>query len=60
MFVGDCADHQVSLLECVFGTQKNVFRYPERLCFDKVDPVFCVVTLALAGIELEFHELFRI
>jgi len=60
MFVGDCADHQVSLLECVFGTQKNVFRYPERLCLNKIDPVFCFVTLALARIELEFHELLRI
>ena len=60
MFVGDYADHQVSLLESIFGTEKDALRSPNRLRFDKIDPMLRLVTLALLQIELEFHERFRI
>jgi len=49
MLAGNCANHQVSLLECVFGTQKNVFRYPERLYLDKSIPCFALLLSLLRG-----------
>jgi hypothetical protein len=36
-FLGDCADHQVSLLESIFGAEKDVLRSPDRLRFDKIN-----------------------
>ena len=60
MFVGNCANHQVSLLENIFGAENDVLRSPDHLGFDKINPVLGFVALALLGIELEFHELFRI
>jgi len=50
------ADHHVSLLLSIFGTEQGVFRFPKRLRFDKIDSVFRLVGFALPWVEFEFHE----
>ena len=52
-------DDEVTLFQDVFGPEKDLLRFPERLCFDKIDSVLRLVVLALARIELEFHRTFR-
>ena len=49
------ADHHVSLLQSIFGTEQDMFRFPERLRFDKIDSVFRLVDFALPSIEFELH-----
>jgi hypothetical protein len=39
----------------MFGAENDVLRFPERLCFDKVDTMFRFVAFALLPIELELH-----
>jgi len=49
------ADYHISLLQSIFGRQEHDLGFPKRLRFDKIDPVFGFVVLALPWIELEFH-----
>jgi len=55
MLLPNRADYQVSPLQSVLGAEKDVLGLPERLRFDKVDPVFCLVAFALPRIKLEYH-----
>ncbi len=55
MLEANPADHHVPLLQSIFGTEQHVFRFPERLRFDKIDSVFSLVDFALSWIEFEFH-----
>lgn len=55
MFPLDCTNYQISFLQSIFSTEKDVIRFPEPLCFDKVDAVFCFVALAFVRIELKWH-----
>jgi hypothetical protein len=49
-------DNHVSLLQCIFGAEQNVFGFPEFLRFDKIDPMFRLIRFALLRIEFEVHE----
>jgi hypothetical protein len=49
-------DDHISLLQSIFGTEQNVFRFPERLRFDKIDSVFRPVRFALLRVEFKVHD----
>jgi hypothetical protein len=60
VFATNRADHHVSLLQSVLGAEKDMLRSPERLRFNKVDPVLRLVALALSRVKLEIHDVDRI
>jgi hypothetical protein len=45
----------ISRLQGIFGAEKDVLRFPERLRLDKIDPMFRLVAKALLRIELALH-----
>ena len=56
MVRANCPDDHVTLLQCIFGTEQNVFGFPEFLRSDKVDPVFRLIRFALLRIEFEVNK----
>lgn len=56
MFRTDCPDHNVPLLQSIFGADKDVLRLPKRLCFNEINSMFRVVGIALLRIKLELHD----
>jgi hypothetical protein len=55
MLLANHADYHVSPLQSIFGAEKDVLGFPERLRFDKVDRVFSFVAFALPRVKLEYH-----
>lgn len=56
MLTLDCADHHGALFQSPFGADQDVLRFPKRLRFNKIDPVFRLVALALPRIKLKLHD----
>jgi hypothetical protein len=55
MLAPNPSDHEVAFLGSLLGAQQNDFRAPQLLRLDEINPVFCLVALALVRIELEMH-----